>query len=71
MNGVSGGQRGRKTYRQFGNDLSLARTDEHATIGFAGKILDTLYRSVVLASRFVQFDSEPFASEKRGSARDI
>ena len=30
-------------------------------VWFAGEILDTLYRSVVLAGGFVQFDSDPFA----------
>ena len=62
MNCASGGLRDRKTYRRFGNDLDLARTDEHAMIGFAGEVLDTLYRSVVLASGFVQLDSNPFTS---------
>ena len=52
--------RGITAYRWFRNDLDLARTDEHAMIGFAGEVLDTLHRSVVLAGGFVQFDSDPF-----------
>lgn len=68
VSGSSDSLGGRTTYGWFRNDLDLARTDEHAMIGFAGEVLDTLYRSVVLAGGFVQFDSDPFTGGERGGA---
>ena len=55
-------------YRWYGNDLDLTRTEEHAMVGFAGEIFDTLDCSVVLADGFAQFDPDPFSSGERGGA---
>lgn len=66
VSGSSDSLGSRSTYRWFRNDLDLARTDEHAMVGFAGEVLDTLYRSVVLTGGFVQLDSDPFTGGERG-----
>jgi hypothetical protein len=64
VSGVSGDLRGMTAYHWFRNDLDLTWADEHAMVRFAGEILDTLNCSVVLASGFVQFDSD----RERGGA---
>lgn len=37
-------------------------------VGFTGEVLDTLDRSIVLASGFTELDTDPFAGRERGSA---
>jgi len=55
-------------HRWFGNDLDLTWTKEHAVVGFASEILDTLDCSIVFAGGFAQFDADPFTRGERGGA---
>ena len=63
---ISGDLRGGRAHRWFRDDLDLTRADEYAMVGFAGEVLDTLDRSVVLAGRFAQFNADPLTRGKRG-----